>query len=379
MRAIDCQSGEAVAIAFDRLFGQHGALGQALTVLLTIYVALFAFNLLSGRGRLTMDMLTPRMLQLGLALTFATSWVAYQSVAWNLLVEAPDEIASLLLNTKGSATEAFALRLDGLFDVLSRSAQLAQSANAVAPSPGSPLPQLAGTPARPADLLWLASLMLLLGTVGVLVVARIALAAVMAIGPLFIVLVLFRGTRGLLEGWLKAALMLAVTPVLAVLLGGATMVIIDPMIAALVHAGGKVPVGLASSLFLAAFVYVALMMLAMRAARLIAGSWHFGLTESVQPVIVRLAQASADPATAPTTAQHEPSLTDERLRSVVQAAGTRDVDPTLRLDSATVRAWARPQDSKDSSVNQFNLHTSRRDPRIRPVTQSSRANTKAPA
>jgi type IV secretion system protein VirB6 len=36
-------------------------------------------------------------------------------------------------------------------------------------------------------------------------VARIALAAVMALGPVFIVLALFRGTRGLFEGWLKAA------------------------------------------------------------------------------------------------------------------------------------------------------------------------------
>ena len=55
----------------------------------------------------------------------------------------------------------------------------------------------------------------------------------MALGPIFIILALFRATRGLFEGWIKAATMLALTPVLAVLLGGATLVMIGPMIASL--------------------------------------------------------------------------------------------------------------------------------------------------
>lgn len=376
LRVIDCRSDEAVAIAFVRLFGQHGAFSQPLTALLTIYVALFACNLLAGRGRLTMDMLTPRMLQLGLALTFATSWVAYQSVVWNLLVEAPDEIASLLLSTKGSATQAFAMRLDGLFDALAQSAQLAQSANAVAPAPGSPVPQIAGIPARQADLLWLASLMLLIGTVGVLVVARIALAAVMAIGPLFIVLALFRNTRGLLEGWLKAALMLAITPVLAVLLGGATMVMIEPMIAALIQAGGKVPVGLASSLFLAAFVYSALMLLAMRTAGLIAGSLHFGRAETIQADTGGLFQPAVGLPSASVIAANEPPLSDERLRDVVQASGTRDVDRSIHLDSSAVRVLQVHESPPGVAAPKVNRLISNRDPRIRPITQSRRASPK---
>jgi len=219
-------------------------------------------------------MLTPRMLQLGLVLTFATSWVAYQNVGWNLLTGAPDEIASVLIGTKGSATQLFAQRLDELFDVIANSAHLAQSAAATA-TVGT-VPQIANTSPKPADLLWAASLLLLLGTVGVLIVARIALAAVMALGPVFIVLALFRDTRGLFEGWIKAALMLALTPMLAVLLGGGTLMLIAPMIRSLASSGGNVSLELATSIFLAAFVYTALMVLAMRAAALITGSWHLG-------------------------------------------------------------------------------------------------------
>ena len=59
---------------------QDGALLPALTILLTLYVAFFAFSLITGRCRLGISALTPRMITLGLVLTFATSWIAYQSV-----------------------------------------------------------------------------------------------------------------------------------------------------------------------------------------------------------------------------------------------------------------------------------------------------------
>ncbi len=274
LRNIDCVSAQAVETAFARLFGSSGGLSQALTAVLTIYVALLALNLLTGRAQLRLNMLTPRMLHVGLVLTLATSWAAYQTVAWNVLAAAPDEIASILLGTRGSATQLFAQRLDVLFDVITQSAHLAQSAPAQATV--GIAPAVANTSPKPADLLWLASLMLLLGTVGVLIVARIALAAVMGLGPVFIVLALFRGTRGLFEGWVKAALMMALTPLLAVLIGGGTLAMAAPMIRSLSRAGGQVSLGLAANIFVAAFVYLSLMVLALRAAAMITGSWHLG-------------------------------------------------------------------------------------------------------
>ncbi len=58
------------------------------------------------------------MMTLGLVLTFATSWIAYQSVVWNLATGAPDEIASVLVGSKGSATLLFAQQLDGFFSAI---------------------------------------------------------------------------------------------------------------------------------------------------------------------------------------------------------------------------------------------------------------------
>jgi type IV secretion system protein VirB6 len=378
LKSVDCLSGQAVEIAFSRLFGESGALGQALTLILTLYVALLALSLLTGRTSLRLNMLTPRMLQLGLVLTFATSWVAYQSVGWNLLVEAPDQVASILLGTKGSATQLFAARLDTLFDVIANSAHLAQGANALAAT--TPVPQIANTSPKPADLLWAASLMLLLGTVGVLIVARIALAAVMALGPVFIILALFRGTRGLFEGWLKAAVMLALTPMLAVLLGGGTLVLVAPMISALARAGGKVSLELATSIFLAAFVYIALMILAMRAAAMITSGWHLG---------GRGDEASDDHQAHPTQAQSAPllislsspqtdvmaaSASSDRVRSIISgmndaSAMTENSGTNGVLSSADRRASVVTQSGGGAGQS---TDVAARDPRIRPLGQGFR-------
>ncbi|QNP46162.1 type IV secretion system protein [Sphingomonas sediminicola] len=89
LRVVDCMSGEAASFAFARLFGTDALLGQALTAALTLYIGFYAIGLLTGRTSLSLSSLTPRMMTLGIALTFATSWVAYQSVIWNLLVGAP--------------------------------------------------------------------------------------------------------------------------------------------------------------------------------------------------------------------------------------------------------------------------------------------------
>ena len=135
LRAVDCMAGETVASSFARLFGDSaggGALLPALTIGLTLYIAFFAIGLLTGRSRLGIAALTPRMLTLGLVLTFATSWVAYSQVVWNLATGAPDEVASVLTGAKGSATQIFGDRVDLVFGAIAEAADGAKAAAAPA-------------------------------------------------------------------------------------------------------------------------------------------------------------------------------------------------------------------------------------------------------
>jgi type IV secretion system protein VirB6 len=322
LRVVDCMSGEAASFAFARLFGSDAVLGQALTAALTLYIAFYAIGLLTGRSSLSVASLTPRMMTVGIALTFATSWVAYQSVIWNLLVGAPDQIASLLIGTQGSATGLFADRLDTIFAVVAQAAAATEAAAATAAV------QASGSLASGPDLLWLSALLLLLGTVGVLLVSKIGLAAMLALGPVFIIFALFDGTRGLFEGWLKAAVLFAITPLLAVLIGGGTIALLSPMLDSLAAAGAQVPLRLTTTLFLAAAVYCALMVRTLNIAGTMVAGWRLpfgsrrdGATGTSPATAMAGARGEMQLALpAPETAGAGRSDRDPRLHSIVTAA-----------------------------------------------------------
>src|SRR4051794_22515067 len=279
---VDCLASDATAVSFGRLFGAHGSFQTGLTIVLTLYVALLAFNLLTGRSALRVSVLTPRMMTLGLVLTFATSWIAYQSVVWNLATGAPDEIASVLVGTNGSATTIFAQHLDGVFHAIT---DAASSIPRAPPPAGVPAAAAAAVPSMtsPANILSIAGLILLLGTVGVLVVCRLALAALLIIGPVFIVLALFEGTRGLFEGWLKSVAMFALVPLLTVVMGSGALVAIAPMVAGLGEGGAEISLRSAVSILVASIIYVALMLLIFKVAANLTRGWRLGKAQALAP------------------------------------------------------------------------------------------------
>lgn len=348
LQKVDCLANDATAMSFGRLFGAHGSFTTALTIILTLYVALLAFNLLTGRSALRLSVLTPRMMTLGLVLTFATSWIAYQSVVWNLATGAPDEIASVLVGSKGSATLLFAQQLDGLFGAITEAVSNINPAAA------------AGTAgfASPANILSIAGLILLLGTVGVLVVCRLALAALLILGPVFIVLALFDGTRGLFEGWLKSVAMFALVPLLTVVMGSGALVAIGPMIASLADSGGQIPLKTAVSILFGSIIYLSLMLLIFKVAGTLTRSWRLGRASALIPafaggtsIVNQGRQLSAQPAaTAAPVAQGS-----DRVRSAVASLETMPSSRYLAVQSAMQPrvsqsqpqlALARPSDAR---------------------------------
>ncbi len=270
LRAVDCLASETTASAFGRLFSSGGVLLPALTGILTLYIVFFAISLLTGRSRIGISALTPRMMTLGIVLTFTTSWVAYQSVVWSLAVGAPDQIAGVLMGTRGSATLIFADRVDLIFKAIAEVADSASGGQAGAS------PAASGS-FTPGNLMWLGALLLLLGTVGVLVTARIALAVLLALGPIFILFGLFPGTRGLCAGWLRGMVMTAVTPLFVVLGGGLVLELLVPVVSTLRGEAG-IDGRAALALFLIAAVHVALMTMILKVSLTIVSGWTvFGL------------------------------------------------------------------------------------------------------
>ena len=284
LRGVDCLAQEMTQDAFFRLFGAGGGLTGALTILLTLYVAFFAFQLITGRSRLGVSALTPRMLTLGLVLTFATSWVAYQSVVWNLATGAPDEIASVLTGVDGRASEVFAQKIDIVFGTIAEIAGGDETPDSVFSPPG---------------LLWFGATLFLLGTVGLLVTSRIALAVLIALGPIFVVMALFQGTRGLFVGWLKGVVLLAIAPLFAVIGGSLMLELSVPVLGALGSNPNEIDPRAAMGFFMIGAVHVALMILCLKTATTMVAGWTvFGLAggakeDRADPPLAQPAPAAA--------------------------------------------------------------------------------------
>jgi type IV secretion system protein VirB6 len=321
LRAVDCLSNEAAAAAFGRLFGTQGALLPALTILLTLYIAFFAISLLTGRSTLGISALTPRMMTLGLVLTFATSWAAWQGTVWNLVIGAPDQIAGIITGARGSATQIFADRIDLIFSAIAEVADAGTNAGG-GEGAGAAAAAASGS-FSPKNLMWLGALLLMLGTVGVLLTARIALGVLLAVGPVFVVMALFRGTRGLTAGWLRGVVLTAITPLFVVVGGGMMLELLVPVVAALRSAEG-IDGRAALALFLIASVHVALMAMVLKVAGAIISGWQvFGLAQAQEGERAGPAGGAVPaPASPAQTAEAAVPLIGRRMALVPQAAGT---------------------------------------------------------
>ncbi len=263
LTAVDCIAGSVSEQAFNRLFGTEGQLAFALTLLLGLYVAFFGISLMLGRSNLSVRVLIPKMMTLGLVLTFATSFVAFSTIFYNIFIGGPDQIAGILTGTSGeSATAVFAQKLDVVFQAVQQATGDTKDIDAFSP-PG---------------IMWMGAMLLLLGTVGLLVTARIALALLLALGPIFVVLALFEGTRGLFTGWLKGLTMMALAPLFAVLGGSIMLELAVPVLAALVAVPGQIDQQAAMAFFLVGFVHAALMLMALVVSAMMVSRWQvFGL------------------------------------------------------------------------------------------------------
>lgn len=264
LQAVDCVSAEMTGSAFGKLFAPGGQMATVLTILLTLYVIFFAIALMTGRSNLSVRAMLPRIILVGMVLTFSTSWAAYQSIVWNLALGAPDWLAGILTGDRGSATMTFAAKVDIVFQAVEQASAGQTDIEAFSP-PG---------------MLWLGALLFMLGTVGVLVTARIALAVLIALGPVFIVMVLFNGTRGMFTGWLKGVVMLALTPLFAVLAGGIMLELSVPILSALTQTQGEIPARPAMAFLMVGAVHVALMVMVLKVAGTMVAGWRvFGLGE----------------------------------------------------------------------------------------------------
>ncbi|MEM8986140.1 MAG: type IV secretion system protein [Pseudomonadota bacterium] len=242
---VDCQIAYYVEATYGSLFGPFGFLEPVLTAALTIYIAFYGLQLMMGRGGVSLSGLAPKVVVIGLVLTLATRWDAYQVLFFDLVYGGAGELAALMIGEApgGQGAREVFTRLDlVLRDIIALAsdtgAAAAQRPDAV-PSAVPPvaeaqmaLPGFAGL----TNLLWFSGVALALSTVGVLVITKILLGLLLAIGPVLIVMALFSATRGLFEGWLRTLALYALTPVFALALTAGVLHAAEPLVRVIAEA-----------------------------------------------------------------------------------------------------------------------------------------------
>lgn len=314
LTSVDCLIGGQIEGSYAALLAPGGTFSTALTIGLTIYVAIIGYRLILGQAGLTLGELVPHFVKIGLILALVTNWPAYQALVFDVLFHGPEQLADVITGQAAGATHGGILdAVQNLFNRLTDYAGTAWSqhtsaATAVSANPVT-TPAVAGAPAAlstastatastasatlpfalgaaqfVAALLWLSAGVMLAASIGVLLVVRIILALLLLFGPLFVAFALFAPTRGLFEGWLRTAVKFALVPLFTLPLTAVMLLLAGPLAAEL----GDAPIltirdGPILPIALIVFVFAAVIIQAARLGGGIAGG-------------IRLPRARAAPA-----------------------------------------------------------------------------------
>jgi type IV secretion system protein VirB6 len=207
--APDAQLGTALRLSDflncnARLLGENGfqalagnfAMSGTITVLMTILVALIGYRLLWGGPpdlREGMDW----MIRLAVALALVTSWPAFQTLIYRVVVDGPTQVERIIAPSVGLTTGDYNERTQEAYDKL-RLGESYRSGHSdqASEQEGQALVLLRPSPKVAATFL--------ISTVGIVGALRLAIGFLLSIGPLAILALMFGATAGLTVGWVRA-------------------------------------------------------------------------------------------------------------------------------------------------------------------------------
>ena len=362
---VDCFMQSNVQAGYAGMLGQGSAFSYGLTIALTLYVAIVGYRLILGRSSLSLSEMAPRMLLIGAVLALTSSWATYQTLVYDVLTNGPEEVTSMI--SAGSTGQA---GLNARIDTLSgRMVDLADAWTAADARTGPDAATLAADntlPATPTSLtalvtpkdslgpnmLLLSALLLVLASTGVLVVAKIILGLLLLLGPIFAALALFPATRGLTIGWARAALLMTLVPLMAMIATTGAIALLEPLVAEMIIAASQDVYSLKVALVILVvdLVMAAVAVQLFRTGRAIVGGWTIRFGEN--------ASTNAPSVSTTSVSNQTPSanfLIDERMRSLVgsiertalmvqnpSAFATRSIAFPQRLESGTAPSRATP-------------------------------------
>jgi type IV secretion system protein VirB6 len=223
---LDCQAQTIGAAGYQSLANAGSPLSLALTVILSVFVAVIGIRFLTGKP-LSLAEWVSGILKVGFVLALAGSWPSYRIIAYDIVLKAPAEISSSVgqasalpgsdgglagrLQAVDNGILALANAGSGRLDIASR-----RPADAIAP------PLADDTALGWGKTLFVGSI---IGSFGLL---RLGGGVFLALAPLFAGFLLFEATRFLFFGWLRALIAVAIGSIGQALVLGVQLAVMEP-------------------------------------------------------------------------------------------------------------------------------------------------------
>lgn len=248
---VDCEAQALGLGGWQGMTGAGSANALILTGMLTIFIALVGYRMLLGETP-TLREGVVAIVKIGIVLALATSWGAFRTLVYDVAMHGPAELAAQVggpsglpgagggliarlqnvdselieLNTLGTGKPPDADVIAGPTQALSPQQQQQQIQQ---------LQQRAQRPkwdpANDAKLLSQARTYYLTGVIAAFASVRIVTGLLLALGPLFVLFLLFDGTRGLFEGWVRGLVGAALGALSTAIVLGVELALLEPWLA----------------------------------------------------------------------------------------------------------------------------------------------------
>jgi type IV secretion system protein VirB6 len=339
LAVVDCYAQNLGASGYQALAAPGSPAAVALGGMLTIFVALFGYRMLFGQAPDARDAVLA-IAKIGVVLALATSWPAFRTLAYDLTMRGPAELAATIGRPAGlpGTDGGLTARLQGVDDMLAELTVLGT---------GRPPQEIAGpTPAlteaqiqqelqrlgaiqdrprwnadRDAKIVGQARTLFLTGAIGAFASVRLVAGLLLALAPLFALFLLFDATRGLFEGWLRVLAGAALGALATAIVLAVELALVEPFLAVVISERRaniptpRVPIELLVMTLVFALALIAALVATARVAR------GFRIPQAVRLASGRwvetLRVAESRPAVAVTGARSEPI--DERTRAAALA------------------------------------------------------------
>lgn len=236
LQHIDCQGQTIGAAGYQALADPGSPLALVLTALLTIFVALFGLRMMLGETPTLRDGVMA-IAKIGVVLTIATSWPAWRTVVYDVVVDGPAQLSGAIggsANLPGADGDLIG-RLQAADVTINRLINLGtgrSDVTALTP-PGDIVP---GQPPRRTPIaddpaFGAARVVFLASTVAAFAVVRLTAGVLLALAPLFAGLLLFGLSRGLVIGWARALVFALLASIAVTILLGVELALLEPWLA----------------------------------------------------------------------------------------------------------------------------------------------------